>query len=47
LIVRERYAYRTRWAPFVVEPVQAVSFVMTQKMLRGIRNRAERSLQPV
>jgi hypothetical protein len=47
LIVRERYAYRTRWAPFVVEPVQAVSFVMTQKMLRGIRDRAERSLQPV
>jgi len=26
-----------------VEPVEAVSFVMSQKMLRGIRDRAERS----
>jgi hypothetical protein len=26
---------------FVVEPVQVVSFVMTEKMLRGIRDRAE------
>ena len=42
LIVRERYAYTRWWAPFLVEPVEAVSFVMTQKMLRGIRDRAER-----
>lgn len=42
LLVRERYAYTRRWAPFVVEPAAALSFVMTQKMLRGIRDRAER-----
>jgi hypothetical protein len=42
LVVRERYAYRRRWAPLLVEPVEAVSFLMTQKMLRGIRARAER-----
>ena len=42
LLVRERYAYTRRWAPFLVEPVEAVSFVMHQKMLRGIRDRAER-----
>ena len=40
LVVRERYAYTKRWAPFLVEPVEAVSFVMSQKMLRGIRDRA-------
>jgi hypothetical protein len=27
----------------LVETVEAVSFVMSQKMLRGIRDRAERS----
>jgi hypothetical protein len=27
--------------PFLVEPVAVISFVMIQKMLRGIRNRAE------
>ncbi|MEP6642212.1 MAG: SRPBCC family protein [Gaiellales bacterium] len=42
LLVRERYAYTRRWAPFVVEPAAALSCVMTQKMLRGIRDRAER-----
>jgi len=41
LIVRERYGYTRWWAPLLVEPVEAVSFVMTQKMLRGIRDRAE------
>jgi hypothetical protein len=41
LLVRERYAYTRRWARFLVEPVEAVSFVMSQKMLRGIRDRAE------
>jgi hypothetical protein len=41
LLVRERYAYTRPWALFIVEPVEAVSFVMTQKMLRGIRDRAE------
>ncbi|HEV8682296.1 MAG TPA: SRPBCC family protein [Actinomycetota bacterium] len=42
LLVRERYVYTQRWALLLVEPVEAVSFVMSQKMLRGIRDRAER-----
>jgi hypothetical protein len=46
LLVRERYAYTQRWAPFLVEPVAVVAFVMTQRMLRGIRDRAERAGQP-
>ena len=43
LLVRERYDYTRTRAPFLVEPVEAVSFFMSQKMLRGIRDRAERS----
>jgi hypothetical protein len=46
LLVRERYAYTRRWAPFLVEPVEAVSFFMSQKMLRGIRDRAEHTEPP-
>jgi len=42
LLVRERYAYTRTWARFLVEPVEAVSFVMCQRTLRGIRDRAER-----
>jgi hypothetical protein len=42
LLVRERYAYARPWARLIVEPSEAVSFVMSQKMLRGIRDRAER-----
>lgn len=42
LVVRERYVYTSRFASLFVEPVQAVSFVMTARMLRGIRERAER-----
>jgi hypothetical protein len=42
LISRERYGYKRWWAPFVVEPTQAASFVMSRKMLIGIRDRAER-----
>jgi hypothetical protein len=42
LLVRERYGYTSWWAPLLVEPGQVVSFLMTQKMLRGIRDRAER-----
>jgi len=41
LLVRERYAYKRAWARLLVEPTEAVSFLMSQKMLRGIRNRAE------
>jgi hypothetical protein len=43
LLARERYVYTRWWAPLLVEPVAAISFVMSQKMLRGIRDRAERS----
>lgn len=43
LLVRERYAYTRWWAPLLVEPVEVVDFVMTRKMLRGIRDRAERA----
>src|SRR5215218_7338492 len=43
LLVRERYAYTKGWAPLLVEPVAVVAFVMSQRMLRGIRDRAERA----
>jgi hypothetical protein len=43
LIVRERYALTRPWASLLVEPVQAIDFVMTRKMLRTIKNRAERA----
>jgi len=45
LLVRERYAYTRSWARLVVEPTEVLSFVMSQKMLRGIKDRAERSLR--
>jgi len=41
LLVRERYCYKRVWARLLVEPTEIVSFVMSQKMLRGIRDRAE------
>ncbi len=43
LVVRERYRYTAGWARLLVEPVSVVSWVMSQKMLRGIRDRAEAS----
>jgi hypothetical protein len=46
LLVRERYAYTQRWAPLLVEPVAVVAFMMSQRMLRGIRDRAQRGDQP-
>lgn len=42
LIVRERYRYLRPAARFMVEPVEVISFVMSRRMLRGIRDRAER-----
>jgi hypothetical protein len=42
LLVRERYVYTRAWARLIVEPTELLSFVMSQKMLRGIRDRAER-----
>ena len=44
LLSRERYGYKRWWAPLVVEPTQAASFVMSRRMLLGIRDRAERSV---
>ena len=41
LVVRERYSYSRWWSGLLVEPVQLVSAVMSQRMLRGIRDRAE------
>jgi hypothetical protein len=46
LLVRERYAYTQRWAPFLVEPVAVVAFMMSQRMLRGIRDRAQGAGRP-
>ena len=46
LIIRERYLYLSKWAALLVEPVAAVSFVMTRKMLDGIRERAEALAAP-
>ena len=43
LIVRERYWYHTVAARPMVEMVAVVSFIMTERMLRGVRDRAERS----
>ena len=41
LLVCERYGYTRWWSALLVEPVEAVSFVMSQRMLRGIGERAE------
>jgi hypothetical protein len=43
LLVRERYGYERPWASLIVEPAELLSFLMSQKMLRGIRDRAERA----
>jgi hypothetical protein len=44
LVVRERYRYLRWWARLLVEPVEFVSFVMSKRMLRGIKERAERAV---
>lgn len=43
LVVRERYAYTRWWARLMVEPLTVVSFLMSRRMLHGIRDRAERT----
>jgi len=43
LVVRERYAYTRRWSRFMVEPLTVVSFLMSHRMLRGIRDRTEQA----
>jgi hypothetical protein len=40
-VVRERYAYTRRWAALIVRPAALVSGLMSPKMLRGIKSRAE------
>lgn len=42
LLVRERYGYVKAWAPLLVEPVSWISFLMSRRMLLGIKRRAER-----
>lgn len=42
LVVRERYRYLRWWAPLLVEPVELISLVMSRRMLRGIKERAQR-----
>jgi hypothetical protein len=46
LVVRERYGYSRRWAVLLVEPAELISFVMSERMLRGIKDRAERARPP-
>jgi len=46
LVVRERYGWERPWVRPLVEAVQVASFVMTERMLRGIRARAERTPWP-
>ncbi|MDN4645665.1 SRPBCC family protein [Arthrobacter sp. PsM3] len=41
LLGRERYAYRQWWARCLVEAVEVASFIMSRRMLQGIRSRAE------
>ena len=46
LLLRERYGYTKAWARLLIEPVEGVSFLMSQKTLRGIRDRAEQAASP-
>jgi hypothetical protein len=41
LVVRERYEYFRWWSALLVEPVEVISAVMSRRMLRGVRDRAE------
>lgn len=43
LLERERTGFGSRFMAAALSPIGFVSFVMTQKMLRGIRARAEAS----
>jgi hypothetical protein len=46
LVVRERYGYRHAWVALLVEPVSAISWLMSRRMLHGIKERAERHPPP-
>jgi hypothetical protein len=41
----ERYGYSRWWAWLLVEPAELISFVMSQRMLRVIKERAERAVR--
>jgi hypothetical protein len=43
LVMRERYGYTRWWAGLLIEPVELVSFVMSRRMLQGIKQRSERA----
>lgn len=45
LMVRERYGYSRWWACLLVEPAELISFAVSQRMLRGIKQRAERAVR--
>jgi hypothetical protein len=47
LLVRERYGYVKGWVPLLVEPVSWISFLMSRRMLLGIKERAERPVDLV
>jgi len=46
LLVRERWQYTRAWTWLMVEPMEAISFVMHQRMLRGIRDRVAAGSMP-
>jgi hypothetical protein len=46
LVARERYGYTRRWSPLLVEPVELISSIMSRRMLRGIKERAEGAAVP-
>jgi len=46
LVVRERYEYSRPWAALIVQPAELVSCLMTPRMLRGIKTRAEHRPTP-
>ncbi|MET3806840.1 hypothetical protein ABIB25_003860 [Nakamurella sp. UYEF19] len=43
LVVRERYLYKNRWAPLIVQPAELLSCLMSVRMLRTIKKRAEQA----
>ena len=47
VLVRERYRYKRWWARPIVAGAALASDVMSRKMLRGIRERAEKVADPV
>ncbi len=41
LVVRERVGFANNWVKLILAPLGPVSFVMTRKMLAGVKSRAE------